>query len=761
MFSVLPLDNLNVPYAHLIFGPSTRYQQGSYYLQEITLAIELDDFKLPEESPIVTFEQMLLEIKYSFPESKTSGSQGDLTIFGTATVQLGHFDAICTFDYSRAAEVIEADLAEGEDEGAVAAADTNNATNSDSFQGYLDFQFQFQSQKPSIGDIVEALLDEPLDALGLNSLTKNIPVEFRDTLDSADFQALDMRVQKDASTGGKWSVVFFHVQVRLQGFQDVLDLLQPYVSFEVPVLDIVIHNPSDSANRAYQVSLSSDMNFANGLCFLDANFSSPPPGFVGNPESFSLGLQADISHPGLPIGKIVDKFIGVALDDLNITSSVPSQVDDVLGSITIDQAMISFVKVQDSWKLGWVEAMVTSQNTLSFENFKLNQVQLHFAHSSGAGSQQGPTNTVQFNTSLLLGSTMTVDAAFTYDTNSGWTISFQAGQTINLVDVILNGIQDIGLDISPVKDDIEAILTINILSFYIAYSNINDVETFTFSNDAGQGMAAVAIADIGISNISVTCSKPKDGTWSWTVALALPTPCKPFAKFCKLALLADLEIDNGKFALIKGTPPPSVIGQAIVPNTDKLEVTLCGTIKFTGSAFMDLIRNLISIDQVDICILGGQELTVAIPPGANPISLFDVFVIKSFFLDLKLLGFGLGASVDIKASWLKGPGGDPPNITFMLIVMDDGAFGGSISITEIDEPFGLPGLELIDCAFSLVWLAEAMEPQSLAAKAKVQLKEPGSEQISGRQVTSQNSHFRDRLLISSQLRCVHGRSGYK
>jgi hypothetical protein len=71
----------------------------------------------------------------------------------------------------------------------------------------------------------------------------------------------------------------------------------------------------------------------------------------------------------------------------------------------------------------------------------------------------------------------------------------------------------------------------------------------------------------------------------------------------------------------------------------------------------------------------------------------------------------------------------PIDATFTLIVQDDGAFGASIAISEIIEPFGLPGVALEQSSFTLVWLAEAMEPQSLGAKASVVLTEPGADKI--------------------------------
>jgi hypothetical protein len=732
MFTASLLSGLAVPYTHLTLGPAAKYTPGKYTMQDLTLIVEVvEDISFPPDSPLITLRDLTFQIMYTFAEGTAAGATGSLALMGNASVQLGNFDAICTFTLNKDADVIEADLDEGDDsDNPTAAANLAeaqaNATGG--FQGYVDFSFRFQSRAPSIGDIVNAFLLEPLDQVG--SLAINIPSEFRDILDAVDFQALEMRVQKDATTQNKWEIVVLHLQVRLPGLTDLLSVLQPFIIFETPALDIQIHYPSDSVRKAYEVSLSSWFVCGKGRCIINVIFDSPAAGFVSNLEALSVSLTADVTHPGLPIGDIVDKFLNLSMSVLNIGASVPTEVSDVLTTVTIDEAMVTFLKIGGSWKMKFVEVMVTSQLApLKFLAFQLSNVQLQLSRDSGVDTGLPPDTTVQFNTDLLVGTDLNITAAFTYDTIAGYTVSFKAGQPINLMEVIQQGVKDLGVDISPLADRISDILQINVESFYFAYSKNDGTESITFSNDSGNDPTkAVELFGVGISNISVFATKT--GTWSYSVSLALTSPSQPFAKFSEIPLLAGVQIMDGKVALIKGVADKKVVGQAQVPNNlSPLSITLCGTIDLSGSDFLNLVRSIIQIDQVEICIISGQEVSVSIPEASLGLKLFDVFKVNSFSLDFKAAGFGLGANLDIIADWLPKPNGD---ITFSLIVMEDGAFGAQCSIPEIDQPFGLRGLKITGIGFSLVWLAEAEEPQSMTAHAGMSLIDSQGEDIGAR-----------------------------
>lgn len=733
------LDDISVRYAHLTFGPSARYTSGSHSLQQLTLVIDVGPLGLPSDAPVVALDDFTLEIMYSFPESTSEGAMGSVEVSGQAVVELGGCDANCSFYFSRDADVIEDELDEGVtafNPTAEADVEETGADASTAFSGYLDVSFAFQSQVPTIGEIVSAILKEPLDKSGLNSLTSMIPSELTDILGGVEFQAVDMRILKDASTNEKWQVVFFHVSVSLRGFEPLLGLLEPYVTFDMPSLDVVIHYPADSAKRAYDVAVGSKFAFGNGSCLVKAIWHSAPPGFANNPATITLSLVAEPGHPGLPISEIVDKFIELSLSALNIDSRMPDAVKDVLKPqppITIDEAMITFIKLNNKWQRKWIEVLVTSQAVLQpFESFQFSQIQLHLAHDTGVDTGRPADTIVQFNANLLVGTDTNISAGFTYDTAAGWTVTFTASQSIDLVDLIGKGIQGIGLAIPPdIRQEINGILKIDIKSFYIAYSTSQDgSKTIVFSNDSGSDPGdAVSLFGIGVTNIAVTCTEDASKTWSYTIALSFPTPFAPLATFCNIPLLSDIQVSNGKFAFIKGTPAKSAIGNAQVPSgLASTQVVLCGTIAFTGSDFMNLLHVILQIDSVDMVVSDRHSFQIVIPSAGGK-SLLGVFQVTSFFLNFQETGFALGSTLSITASWLAD---NPITPTFNLIVLDDGGFGGSISIPTIDKPFGLSGLVLTNLNFSLVWLAEAEEPQSIRASAAVGLASPDGDDISAR-----------------------------
>lgn len=432
----------------------------------------------------------------------------------------------------------------------------------------------------------------------------------------------------------------------------------------------------------------------------------------------TVGLTANAAYQGLPIGTVVDQFADKTLSALGITNSIPQQVQDIF-SVEIDQAMLSFANVSNEWKMKFVEVAATSAAAAwkPFESFQISNVQVHFSRDTGIDGTQ-PDTIVEFNANLTVGSN-NIQAGFTYDTIKGWSLTFHADQTINLVDLIINGLDGIGFTIpQTIQSSIESILVIDTDSFYLSYSQ--NPESFCFSNDGN-----ITLFNIGVSNISVYCSKT-EGTWSYTVSLALPSPCEPLNAFSGIPFLGGIQIINGQFAFVKGQPSAQALGTTTLPpNANESSIMLSGTIVLAGSQFMDLISNIIKLDQVYVCILPGA-VTIAIPAGATGLNIMNVFKVKTFSLDIMLTGFGLGATVELNASWLSQT---PIDATFTLIIQDDGAFGASIAISEIIEPFGLPGVALEQSSFTLVWLAEAMEPQSLGAKASVVLTEPGADKI--------------------------------
>jgi hypothetical protein len=140
----------------------------------------------------------------------------------------------------------------------------------------------------------------------------------------------------------------------------------------------------------------------------------------------------------------------------------------------------------------------------------------------------------------------------------------------------------------------------------------------------------------------------------------------PLGSFTLLSVLNGVQIVNGKIAVIKGTPPISLVGIAKVPpGLATTVLTLCGTIVLGGSDFMNLIHSIVQLDSVDIFFIEGQELRVGIPATSLDLNLFGVFQVKSFTLDFLPRDFGLGADLEIIIPYLPGPPVDP---SFSLVV---------------------------------------------------------------------------------------------
>lgn len=386
--------------------------------------------------------------------------------------------------------------------------------------------------------------------------------------------------------------------------------------------------------------------------------------------------------------------------------------------------MISFVNEQtksgsSNWHLKWVEVAVTSQKSWTpFTGFTITNAQVHFAHDTGAGiPATASTTQVEVNATLTFGKNPNpINVGFTHDSASGAsTFSFQFGQSINLLTLITDGIQDMGLEIpSMVANGINSI-QINTDAFYISYSegNADNAEALTFSNDG-----TVSILGASVTNISVICSRPVGGgSWSYTVSLAMETPCTPLAAFCSVIPGLDgIIVENGKFAFFDGTVSSTVLGQALLPPLINSEsVMLAGSLLFQGSAFMDLVHSIVQIPQVDFAMLR-SGLKMPITSGST-LNIMDIFIVESFNFEIISDGFGIGATIGVNVDWLSKK--RPVEGTFFLQVQGDGGIGASASITEIDEPFGLPGISLMGAAFSIVWLIEANAPQSLGASGSV------------------------------------------
>jgi hypothetical protein len=230
------LSELFVPYVHVTVSPKGKYDPSQgHAVQQVTAAIEFDDsVSLPSsDNPIITLENVSFEIMATLDGTNPA----TMSLYGTATLQLGNYDAICTFTVDHDEDAVRAFLAE------------DSSSDLSTSSGILDVSMRFPNDQPRVGDIINVFLNEVLDATGLNSLEKNIPSDFFAILDMTDFQQLKIRLEKSAATNNKWSILYLYIQVRLDGLQNILNFL-PSMSFDIPVLDLVIHHPDDPVGLA-------------------------------------------------------------------------------------------------------------------------------------------------------------------------------------------------------------------------------------------------------------------------------------------------------------------------------------------------------------------------------------------------------------------------------------------------------------------------------------------------------------------------------
>jgi hypothetical protein len=119
-----------------------------------------------------------------------------------------------------------------------------------------------------------------------------------------------------------------------------------------------------------------------------------------------------------------------------------------------------------------------------------------------------------------------------------------------------------------------------------------------------------------------------------------------------IPFLDGIVIKDGKFAFFKGTPSAQVFGTSETPpNVTTSSVVLSGKLLLGGSSFMELISSIVSLDEVDICVLPSL-VSIGIPAASLGLNIMDVFKVKLFSLEIFTGGFDLGAVVELNADWL-------------------------------------------------------------------------------------------------------------
>ena len=205
-----------------------------------------------------------------------------------------------------------------------------------------------------------------------------------------------------------------------------------------------------------------------------------------------------------------------------------------------------------------------------------------------------------------------------------------------------------------------SILTIDITSFYSGPTlscpngpgllTKTSAETISFCQNGD-----VTLFGIGVSSVQVICEKL---VVKMEIIHRRISACRrhavPFDGFSGLTIpgLSGIQVVDGHFLALQWTDQ---LVYYHCSNPDKRKLHNClpqqGKLMLQGSSFLELIHSIIKISEIDINILPGL-VDIAIPPGSGGLSILNVFIVKSFDLQIMADGFGLGADVELDCDWL-------------------------------------------------------------------------------------------------------------
>ena len=303
---------------------------------------------------------------------------------------------------------------------------------------------------------------------------------------------------------------------------------------------------------------------------------------------------------------------------------------------------------------------------------------------------------------------------------------------IELISALVNDIHGEGISAIQFPSDAGKLFDIDLASFVLSYKNIvapaAPEETISIQQTGGATFLSITIA-----SISIVCNKTL-GTWGYGVDLALLPVEKPFAKILKIPGVEDFTVKNGAFGMFKGpaTAPP-IIAPMVGTTGSNTNVYLSGGLSLDGNDFLGLVGTIVKIPEVDFAIQSNGNLTVMIPVGKLQLIIAGqpMFSVENFLLTVAQGNISLSAEIDLLADWLAPSIKDNPiGFQFSLGIGLDGSLLISIYAVNptthqvypdmstdafIVRPFYIPGLVLYPFHFSMRWLAEAEEPEALAA----------------------------------------------
>ena len=347
--------------------------------------------------------------------------------------------------------------------------------------------------------------------------------------------------------------------------------------------------------------------------------------------------------------------------------------------------------------------------------------------------------TVNFATQMTAGS---LDFGITFNytrsaTETSLMISLidtgdQPFSIIDLVSAFVNDLHGDGISAMTFPSDAKKLFDIDIASFNLTYTNTvapaAPAETISVQQTGDATFLGITVA-----SISIVCNKAQ-GTWGYGLNFTLLPVEKPFAKILKIAGIDDFAVSNGAFGMFKGPAvAPPLVAPMVGPTGSNTSMFLSGGLSLNGNDFLHLVGTIVKIPEVEFAVQSGGSLTITIPVGKLELTVAGqpMFSVENFLLTVAQGNFTLSAEIDFLADWLA-PSikTNPIGFQFSLGIAADSSL--LISIYAVDpkthivypdmstdtfivRPFYIPGLVLYPFHFSMRWLAEAEEPEALAA----------------------------------------------
>ncbi|MCJ1398669.1 hypothetical protein MMC11_001870 [Xylographa trunciseda] len=764
------LDEIMVPAARVQVA---KLASGSYGVSELELKLQLKPIGFPENKPVFQLRDMELRLFQerngkplpgdsgnSQTNSTTSGvspppsSVSITSVYGSATVLLGSMDASCKFTYDPSSDAQLASLG------------LNPSPPSTGRQLVLDIVFV--ERKPAIGDLVNQILGEVAMLAHEGSFASMLPTPLLSILDVVSLETIQFTLASEKQESSPWELSSVYVLVDISQLLDDINIFGDALVFENPSLAIRVDNPT-TTDRAFDIKVSSIIVVSGVVCTIVADISNETsPGAQKTGDTIAFTFQWDPVSSALCLGHVLAHFADELVDDAIETSSEKSYIDaireivpeglvqlvDDINLTTLQVVAADFLSDPSKHEYGLAMIYVQVEDDgapwapfgdswahLTFSNSALGYT---FYSGNALADPSTPSTVPKGSTNLTFGTKMqmaklTLNVQFSYS-NSATEKTFQltlregGSQNFTLVDLISDMVDDIaGISTIQFPDDAKKLFDINLDSLSITYTKVitpsTPTEQLSFSQSGGATFLGIQAA-----SISVLCDK-SSGSWGYALQVQLQPVVKPFAKILPIPGVEDLTVVNGTFSIFKGPvlPPPKLAPMVSKGGGDGVTIYLNGGLKLGGNDFMDLVGTILKIPEVDFALQNNGTLTIAIPVGKIELIIagHPMFSIELFQLQISQGNIFLSAEMDFLCEWLAPSIKDHPiGFKFALGIGVDGSL--DISIYAVDpktsqlypnmskdpfivRPFYIPGLVLYPFHFSMRWLAEAEEPEAIAA----------------------------------------------